>query len=78
MPEDNFHLTLRFIGDTTREQLYELVDRLETVASIQNSFSFKIEGSGYFKSKGNPRVLFVKITDEDSLKSLVEKVEAEA
>ncbi len=77
VPEDNFHLTLRFIGDTSREQLYELVDRLEEVASNQNSFKFKIEGAGYFKSKGNPRVLFVKIVDEGALKNLAEKVEVE-
>ncbi|WP_340114485.1 RNA 2',3'-cyclic phosphodiesterase [Maribellus mangrovi] len=76
VPEDNFHLTLRFIGNTTREQLYNLVDKLEDVTKEQAGFSFKIEGAGYFKSKGNPRVLFVKITEEEALKQLAKKVES--
>lgn len=75
VPEDNFHLTLRFIGNTTREQLYELVDRLEVVAAHQEKFNFTIAGAGYFKSKGNPRVLFVKINAEQPLTALSEKVE---
>ena len=75
VPEDNFHLTLRFIGNTTREQLYALVDRLEEVANDTAKFSFKIEGAGYFKSKGSPRVLFVKIADEATLSQLAAKVE---
>ncbi|WP_240928440.1 RNA 2',3'-cyclic phosphodiesterase [Maribellus sediminis] len=73
--EDNFHLTLRFIGNTTREQLYGLVDRLEEVANDTSKFSFKIQGAGYFKSKGNPRVLFVRITEEEAMSQLAGKVE---
>lgn len=76
VPEDNFHLTLRFIGNTSREQLYNLVDKLEDVAKEQAGFSFRIEGAGYFKSKGTPRVLFVKITEEEALKQLAKKVES--
>lgn len=74
--EDNFHLTLRFIGNTNRDQLYTLVDRLEKVVAGQASFQFKIKGAGYFKSKGSPRVLFVNIVEEEKLIQLVEKVEA--
>jgi RNA 2',3'-cyclic 3'-phosphodiesterase len=76
VPEDNFHLTLRFIGNTTHEQLCALVERLNEVAVEQTSFAFKIEGAGYFKSKGNPRVLFLKIKEEEALKKLAEEVES--
>ncbi len=76
VPEDNFHLTLRFIGNTTREQLYELVDRLDEVAAEQKQFGFTISGAGYFKSKGNPRILFLKINEEKMLTDLATKVEA--
>ena len=75
VPETNFHLTLRFLGNTTREQLYSLVDRLEEMANKTAKFNFKIEGAGYFKSKGNPRVLFVQITEEQALSQLAVKVE---
>ncbi len=75
VPEDNFHLTLRFLGNTTREQLYSLVDRLEEVAKDITTLNFKIEGAGYFKSKGSPRVLFVKISENDALSQLAAKIE---
>ena len=75
VPEDNFHLTLRFIGNTTREQLYKLVEKLQEEAANQDKFSFSIASAGYFESKGNPRVLFVKINEEAALKELAEKVE---
>jgi len=75
VPEDNFHLTLRFIGNTTREQLYELVNGLEEVAAQQKKIGFTLAGAGYFKSKGNPRVLFIKIEETENLKQLAIHVE---
>lgn len=71
----NFHLTLRFIGDTTREQLYELVDRLQNVCSAQNRFNLSLKGTGYFKSKNQPRVLFIKIEAVEELHLLVQEIE---
>ncbi|MCY1718821.1 RNA 2',3'-cyclic phosphodiesterase [Prolixibacteraceae bacterium Z1-6] len=76
--EDNLHLTLRFLGNTTRQQLYELVDRLQVVAELTDSFQLKIKGAGYFKSKGQPRVVFVRIIDSDSLSELVAGIEQNA
>lgn len=73
--DQNFHLTLRFIGDTTREQLYELVDRCEIIAEKFNSFEIEIKGAGYFKSKGKPRVLLLKISDSLDLRKLAKDVE---
>lgn len=75
---ENFHLTLRFIGNTDKDQLYELVDRFEGIAGRINNFSFEIKGTGYFKSKGQPRVLFVKIHESEELKKLAGCVEESA
>lgn len=71
----NFHLTLRFIGNTTREQLYELVDRLEFLFSDQSGFELILRGVGYFKSKNQPRVLFIKLNESDELRQLVQELE---
>jgi 2'-5' RNA ligase len=73
--EDNFHLTLRFLGNTTKEQLYELVDCLQHLACNTHSFPLEIKGAGYFCSKGNPRVLFVKTTHSNELMELTQGVE---
>lgn len=73
--EDNFHLTLRFIGNTTREQLCFLVDNLKLVAGNLKSFQIETKGVGCFSSKGKPRVLFVKIMESEALTELVAEVE---
>lgn len=73
----NFHVTLRFIGNTTREQLYELVDRFEIIANNFERFELEISGCNYFKSKGQPRVLFVKASEPLQLTGLVKGIEKE-
>uniref|UniRef100_UPI003216E061 RNA 2',3'-cyclic phosphodiesterase n=1 Tax=uncultured Draconibacterium sp. TaxID=1573823 RepID=UPI003216E061 len=73
--DDNLHLTLRFLGHTTQDQLSALVGRLEEVAEAGRSFQLKIKGAGYFKSKGQPRVVFLRIADSDSLSALVTELE---
>ncbi|MCK3686378.1 RNA 2',3'-cyclic phosphodiesterase [Maribellus sp. YY47] len=76
--EDNFHLTLRFLGNTSGLQAEQLSERFEEVASSFTSFEFAVKGAGYFKSKGSPRVLFLKISDAEKLSALADKVEAAA
>ena len=75
VPENNFHLTLRFIGDTTREQLCKLVDGLNALTPQFSSFEIKVEGTGYFSAKGKPRVLFLKVVYPEELQRLVSGVE---
>lgn len=72
---NNLHLTLRFIGNTTRQQLYDLVDRLEQLFSDKSKFEIKLKGSGYFKSKNQPRVLFIKLNESEDLLKLVPEIE---
>ena len=72
---NSFHLTLRFIGNTTREQLYELVDRLEDLFSDKPRFEIILKGIGYFKSKSQPTVLFIKLNKSEELLQLVPQIE---
>lgn len=72
---DSLHLTLRFLGNTKRLQLYELVDRLETLFSEKLKFEITLEGTGYFKSKNQPRVLFLKIHESGELLQLVSDID---
>ncbi|WP_319591144.1 RNA 2',3'-cyclic phosphodiesterase [uncultured Draconibacterium sp.] len=74
---ENFHLTLRFVGNTTREQLYALVDRLEDLFSDKSKFKITLNGTGYFKSKNQPRVFFIKLNESDELLQLVPEIEAQ-
>lgn len=75
VPEDNFHLTLRFLGDTTLEQLAVIHSSLEQLSNQLSAFDFQISGTGTFGSKGNPRVLFVNIQFPEDMRILVKKIE---
>lgn len=75
VPEDNFHLTLRFLGNTSRLQAEQLSERFAEVASGFTPFEFAVKGAGYFKSKGSPHVLFLKIDDSERLSALASKIE---
>lgn len=72
---DNFHLTLRFLGETSREQLNLLHPKLQQLSSQFKQFNFDISGLDTFGNKGNPRVLFVNIQFPEELEKLVKDIE---
>jgi len=72
---NNLHLTLRFFGDTTPEQIERIGQAVEELATKFRSFQFDFKGIDYFKSKGQPRVLFLKTKGNQALKLLVESLE---
>lgn len=62
VPVHNLHLTLRFLGDQTEEQLAELVPALEEAASGVPTFSLSLKGLGAFPGLGQPRTLWVGVS----------------
>jgi RNA 2',3'-cyclic 3'-phosphodiesterase len=56
----NFHLTLKFIGETDDLQSNEIIKRLKQIQSIA-PFTFTLEGLKIFKDIADPRVLFVNV-----------------
>lgn len=75
VPRENLHLTLRFIGNTSRTQLYDLVDGLCQVATETGAFDICVRGTGYFKQRGIPRVLFAGIEAGKPLQQLAQRVD---
>ncbi len=72
--EDNFHLTLKFIGNTYTSQIDRIVETLETVASGTFSFEMNIQNPGIFGSRYNPRVIWLGIENNPQLIDLADKV----
>ncbi len=72
--ENNFHLTLRFLGNTTQSQVEEIQHSLEKIVSKLQPFQINIKGIGYFESKKQPRVLFAKIDDSPTLQLLATEI----
>lgn len=72
---DNLHLTLRFLGETNKEQTDEIGKLLETISENFQPFLFGLKGAGYFKSKNQPRVLFLNVENDSILRELEGNIE---
>ena len=69
---ENYHLTLRFMGDIQNGTANELVAALDTVD--QTGFTLELSGAGYFGST-KPRALWVGIQTSPELSELQARVE---
>lgn len=63
VPPHNLHLTLRFLGDQTEEQLADLVLALEEAASGVPAFTLGLKGMGAFPGVEHPRTLWVGVSE---------------
>lgn len=66
------HVTLKFLGAVTAEQLEEIFSELSAMAETISPFSLGVSGLGQFPPRGVGRVLWVGLTgDLDALGRLV-------
>jgi 2'-5' RNA ligase len=72
--ENNLHLTLKFLGDTTLHQVDDLKAILKKISARSNVFSFRLKGLAFFKNKGIPRVLFIGIEEGEALQQLAAEI----
>lgn len=70
---ENFHLTLRFIGEVDGGTAEEIADTLSRVRAP--SFTLELEGLGYFETRGRLRALWVGARANAALAALQRKVE---
>src|SRR5207245_7587605 len=56
---NNLHVTLRFLGDQTEEQLTEIVPALEEAVLGIAPFTLRLRGLGAFPGLEHPRTLWV-------------------
>jgi 2'-5' RNA ligase len=61
---ENFHLTLRFLGDVPSNRLDDLTGALAAAAAPQAPLNLTIAGLGCFPNSRRPRVLWAGICDE--------------
>jgi len=78
---DNFHLTLKFLGEIEYEKVEKIRQALEKNLKDFSRFSLKISSCGYFKGHGNLRVVYLKpdgnLEKLNNLFTLVENAMAE-
>ncbi len=71
----NFHITLRFIGETSPGIARQVMNSLDQAAKGTTPFSFFIFGIGVFRSVNHPRVLWLGVDDATALNALKEKAD---
>ena len=56
---DNFHITLKFLGEVRRERIPVIEEALERVAAGTRSFTTTLAGFGGFPTVRNPDVIWI-------------------
>jgi len=74
VPEKQYHLTLRFIGEVDGDIAGTIHRELEGITA--SSFTLQLKGIGFFPPRGNPRVLWVGVEKNDALHHLRNRIEA--
>ena len=75
-PPANVHLTLKFLGDVSEDDLGRVAEALEPVREKHEPFEASISGFGAFPSPRKARVLWAGIGEgSDRLRTLAEDVE---
>jgi len=72
-PPENLHLTLRFLGETSRAVAEDVVAELATVTFTP--FALTYQGAGVFGDRKRARVLWAGIAASDGLTALQRRVE---
>lgn len=63
--EENFHLTLRFIGEVDRREVEELKTCLDKAAETVEPFTLNFERIGWF-SRGEKKMLWIGVKNQDN------------
>lgn len=69
------HLTLKFFGDVPEEALEKIGKVVLSVGSRQAPFQIEVTGLGIFPSLHRPRVIWLGIREDGSLKMLYQSLE---
>jgi len=74
---EKLHLTLKFLGDVDDHQLGDVEQAVKKVAAEFAGFRLGIYGNGRFPPKGDPRILWLGLTDDGSVSKLAQALDRE-
>lgn len=73
--EENLHITLLFLGNTSEKDLQELLWFSKKVARKHNPFELKLSGIEYGPSKENPRMIWIMMQESQELRQLQKDIQ---
>ncbi|MGB9660546.1 MAG: RNA 2',3'-cyclic phosphodiesterase [Moorellaceae bacterium] len=74
---ENFHLTLKFLGEVEPERALKLVDALKRGTRDQGEILLQFKGLGVFPGWSRPRVIWMGLVDNPLLRQLHQRLEQE-
>lgn len=74
VPPENYHLTLRFIGEVTEGDAEDIHEALMTVRT--KAFDIALAGVGHFESKGQVHTLWAGVEKNPDLTALHDRIES--
>ena len=72
--EDNFHFTLKFLGETDESFITDIINTLENVSLNTQPLKLKIENLGIFGSRYNPRVIWAGIENNPQITEFANEI----
>lgn len=72
----NLHITLKFLGDVSLDQLDPITRTMHDAAAGEGPFRFTVRGVGAFPSAARPSVLWAGVEDAEPLGRLAARFEA--
>jgi 2'-5' RNA ligase len=73
VPNEQLHLTLRFIGNVDGGTLEDIADSLKQISF--NSFILNLKHIGFFPLRGQPKILWVGVENTEFLINLQKKID---
>ena len=75
--EENFHITMKFLGDTRTDELDAIREAIEAAIGDLPPFAAEISGAGAFPNPRRPRTVWVGITSGvDQLAEIAKRIES--
>jgi len=75
--KDNFHITLKFLGEVEEKLIPDITDTLKNIANEFSKFTLKITRPGAFPDRVKPRVIWIGTENTDTLKELAKRIDEE-
>ncbi len=73
---ENIHLTLKFIGETSEENVQQISSLIQNCAQTVSPFELQVTGFGVFPDTRRPLVLWVGVSAPENLATLQQKIES--
>jgi len=74
---ENLHLTLKFLGDISQEQVSKIKEAITKISGKFATFKANFNGFGFFPNARRPRVFFISIEKGELFRSIARELEEE-